>query len=128
MKHTLVNILFKFRFLEPKVSYSVLPSMGSLPWFIFLMFFLPSFENFCKPAISLKNLIRYQMRKSLNVLTAESMLHLEIYITWCVSLQSPVLTGLLEEATSRDHLSFLNICGSSVYADGDKYFGSPILT
>lgn len=118
MKHTLVNILFKFRFLEPKVSYSILPSMGSLPWFVFLMFFLPSFENFCKPAISLKNLIRYQMRKSLNVLTAESMPHLEIYITWCVSLQSPVLTGLLEETALRDHLSFLNICGSSVYTDG----------
>lgn len=127
MKHTLVNILFKFRFLEPKVSYSILPSMGSLPWLIFLMLFLSSFENFCKPAISLKNLIRYQMRKSLNVLTAESMQHLEIDITWCVSLQSPVLTKLLEEASSRDHLSFLNICGSSVYIEGDKYFGPPVL-
>lgn len=101
MKHTLVPILFKFRFLEPKVSYSILPSMGSLAWFIFLMLFLSSFENFCKPAISLKNLIRYQMRKSLNVLTAESMPHLEINIAWNVSLQSPVLTKPLEEASSR---------------------------
>ena len=56
--------------------------MGSLPWFIFLIL-----SKFCKPAISLKNLIRYQMRKSLNVFTAESMGSFEIYITWRVSVQ-----------------------------------------
>ena len=104
--------------------------MGSLPWFIFLMLFLSSFENFCEPAISLKNLIRYRMRKSLSVLSvlsAEGMAHLEIQISWRVSLQTPVLTRLLKEVSSRDNLSFLNICGSSVHMDGDKYFGYPIL-
>lgn len=88
MKHTLVNILFKFRFLEPKVFYSILPSMGSLPWFILLMLFLSSFENFGKPAISLKNLIRYQMRKSLNVPTAESMALGNLHSLVCFTSES----------------------------------------
>ena len=51
-----------------------------------MVYFLNSFK-FCKPAISLKNLIRYQMRKSLNVFTTESMASFEIYITWRVSVQ-----------------------------------------
>ena len=96
---------------------------------IAMVYFLnvsPFFQNFCKPAISLKNLIRSQMRKSLNVFTAENMPSFEIYITWSVSPQNPGLTRPLEEVSSSNHLFFLKICSSSVYTDGDKHFGPSI--
>lgn len=107
MKDTLVTILFKTRSLEPKVSYSILLTMVSLPWFIFLLPFLSSFKKFCKPTIILKSLIGYQMRKSLCALTAKSMPYFEIYITGSVSLQSPLLTRPLEETSSRNHLRYV---------------------
>lgn len=127
MKDTLATILSETRFLGPTVPYSILPSMVSLPSFIFFMLFLSSFKKFYKPAIHLKNLIRYQMRKSLNVLTAESMAYLEIYIPWSVLFQSSVLPRPLGETSSKCHLSFLKICASSMCIDGDEYFGPPIL-